>query len=147
MERGILVYPHRVHLTDKGLHIPCFARTGDRAGPMCSKTLRKDLGAAQRSSSLCTADIFIFLSAQQVHQQKCHSLRRKMEGEPVVSKANSQICSRQAGNWLLHSSSPVPDSPNRSHGHHFRAPLVFPCPSSSRLITAGSQQRPYTGRV
>lgn len=72
--------------------------------------------------SSCPADVFIFLSAQQVRQQKCHGLGRKMEGEAMVRKVSSQICGRQAGrqagNWLLHTFSPVPDSPNRSHDRH-----------------------------
>lgn len=97
----------------------------DQCAP--TQSLRKDLRIAQRSS-LCPADIFIFQSGQEVHQQKRHSLGRKMDGEPMVSKVNSQICSREAGNWLLHTSSPVPDSPHRSHGIILGHPLSFPVP-------------------
>lgn len=79
------------------------------------ETLGSPKGAA---CSSCPADIFIFLSAQQVHQQKCHGLKREMEGEAMVRKVSSQICSRQAGNWLLLTFSPMSDSPNRSHDHH-----------------------------
>lgn len=74
------------------------------------------------ASSSCPADVFIFFAAQQVRQQKCHGLRRETEGEAMIRKVNSQIrgrqASRQAGNQLLHTFSPVPDSPNRSHDRH-----------------------------
>lgn len=41
--------------------------------------------------SLCPADAFIFPSAQQVYQSKCHDLGRKMDREAMVRKVNSQL--------------------------------------------------------
>lgn len=102
------------------LHTLCHARSGD-TGPMFSKLVTRERPQGHREGQLglhALQTSSFFFAAQQVRQQKCHSLRTEMEGEAMVRKVNSQVCGRQAGNWLLHTLFPVPDSPNRSHDRY-----------------------------
>lgn len=121
MERGILSHPHRVRLHQDGAHLtshPLSCQNWRQAAPMYSKPVTQERPQGHREEQLGLCAIFIFLSAQQVHQQKCHGLRREKEGEAMARRVNSQICSRQTGNCRLHTFSPMPDSPNRTHDRH-----------------------------
>lgn len=150
MEGGILTHPHRVHLYQDRAH-PLSCKNCRKAGSMYSKPVTRERPQGHSEEQLALRALqtssFFFQLSRSV-SKNAMACGEKMEGEAMVRKVSSQICGRQAGRQETGSYTLSPPCLTHPTGSMtiICEPLVFPCSSSNRQITAGShQQRPPYG--